>query len=72
MNRASKENEEILLTLSIDMANKVCKPQKVFEMLIQTQRVREARRFLKQNYENIETLFIITVSKGIKDENLRK
>lgn len=54
------------------MANRVCKPQKVFEMLILSQNVWEARRYLKQNYENIEVQYMIYASKGIKDPRLKQ
>jgi hypothetical protein len=54
------------------MANRVCKPQKVFEMLILSQNVWEARRYLKQNYENIEVPFMIHCAKGIEDNQLKK
>jgi hypothetical protein len=34
-----KENEETLITLAIDMAHRVCKPNKMLELLIASQRV---------------------------------
>lgn len=53
------------------MANRVCKPQKFYEMLIVSQNTWMARRYLKQNYENIEVLFMIYVLKEIKDQKIR-
>ena len=70
--KSIKLNEPILNTLAIDMANRVCKDQKVFEFLVLSQKVWEARRYLKTHYENIEILFIIYVSDGIKDPAMKK
>ena len=67
-----EENSEILITLSIDMANRGCKPQKVFELLLISQKVWEARRYLKYNYESIDVLFMIYSAKFIREPNIRK
>jgi hypothetical protein len=42
-----KENEETLITLAIDMAHRVCKPNRMLELLIASQRVWEAKRYFK-------------------------
>lgn len=62
------QSEDILITLAIDMANRACKHQKVFELLLLSQKVWEARRYLKLNFENIEVLFMIYAAKLIRDE----
>ena len=53
------------------MANRSCKHQKVFELLLIAQKVWEARRFLKINFENIEILFMIYAAKLIENTSVR-
>lgn len=56
----------------MDMANRICKAETVLEYLMRSQRVREAKRYIKNNYERIDTLFIINIAKEIRSPQSQK
>lgn len=54
------------------MANRICKCQKLYQYLIMSQKIREAKRYVKGNYEFLETLSIINEAKNIEDVNVKR
>lgn len=60
------------MTLVLDLANQMNPCLDVFMFLMKTQRVREAKRYLKANHERIAVPETMKAATLIKDEFMRK
>lgn len=56
----------------MDMGKRVCKAETIYEYLLLCQKVREAKRFIKTNYQFVETLSIIRLAKLIENVKIKK
>ena len=56
----------MLATLAVDMTFRSGSYKDMLKILMKLERVRDAKKYIKQNYEKIEVLYLIEVAKYIK------
>lgn len=57
----------MLGTLAVDMTFRSGSHKEIARILMKFERVRDAKRFIKQNYDKIDVLYLIEVAKYIKN-----
>lgn len=57
----------ILGTLSVDITFRSGTPRDMIKILMKLNRVRDAKRFIRVNYEKVDVLYLIEVAKYIKN-----
>ncbi len=57
----------ILCTLAVDMTFRSGSFKDMLKILMKVERVRDAKKFIKQNYDKLDVLYLIEVAKYIKN-----
>ena len=57
----------MLGTLAVDMAFRSGSYKDMLKLMMKLERVRDAKKYIKQNFDKIEVLYLIEVAKYIKN-----
>lgn len=57
----------MLGTLAVDMTFRSGSCKEMLKILVKLERIRDAKKFIKQYYDKIEVLYLIEVAKYIKN-----